>query len=127
MKPLDHSIPAAMWLLVELERDRQTRPRRRDVRDGCQAVEELFKWYGKIIPWETVRRQYKAAEKLRKTPEIAAIFDRHLAELRRKREAAGWKADPFLLMGYSNEQLIAMFPNMLRVELRQRLNKKAEI
>src|SRR5262245_14679536 len=116
-----------MWLLVELERDRRTRPRRRDIRDGCQAVEELFQWYGKVIPWETIRRQYKMAEKLRKTPAITELFDRHLADLRRKRAEAGWKADPFLLMGYTHDDLVAMLPNMLQIELRQRLNKKAAL
>lgn len=59
MKKLDDIIPITLWLLVELERDRRNLPRR-DIRDGCQAAEELFKWYGKSIPWETIRRHYNA-------------------------------------------------------------------
>ena len=126
MRHLDHAIPAGMWLLVEMERDQRTTSRRRDVRHACRRIEHRFKAYGKNIPAETIRRQYKNAEGLRKAPEIAELFDRHLANLRRKREAEGWNAEPLLLMGYSHEQLIEAFPNMLEIELAQRLNKKAK-
>jgi hypothetical protein len=110
--PLDPAIPVTLWLLVEIERDKRQSTTRRSVREACERIEtHLFERYGKIVDWETIRRQYKNAEKLLRKTTLGATKEATaaLAEVRRRRDALGWKIEPLVLLGFNSDDAAVMF------------------
>ena len=119
-KQLGSEAPIVCWLLVELERDLKGSKRRRSRREACQRIARRFASYGAVEPnrdgpiaWETVRRQYKTANGLLKSPAGRKEAERALGEIRQRRIRLGWKVEPAALLGIENTDLAELWSGAL--------------
>lgn len=113
-KPLTLDVTMLCWLLVELQRDKEgSTERNNNIELACKRVSDRFAsnaWNGKVLPLETIKRHYHDARKLLNgAPDGMQKASAVLAELRRVRDAVGWKTQPLALLGFSNEDMAHLF------------------
>lgn len=104
-RPVKTSVLMAMWLLVELKRDKQREgAARSSVRQASEAVAEHLRetWLGgKSLDAETIRGHYKRFEAIvRKsnTGDEALTAGKMLATARFRRDLYGWDTSTWMLV-----------------------------
>jgi hypothetical protein len=109
-KPVPPAIPLFIWLLVELDRDLRGARRRRSVREASEVIAKRFYGYGKLVPAETIRRQYKAGgDLLASRTDARADAEAILAQAREHRSIHGWPEETLNLLGVDRDGIARMF------------------
>jgi hypothetical protein len=102
-KEVKATVPMALWLMVELTRDRRHwgRPRA-SVREAAHRLaEELAECFqgGRVLPPETVRDHYKQFQRvMRKNGDEAEYAKRLLENARQRRILLGWDTSIWCLV-----------------------------
>jgi hypothetical protein len=94
--PLGISIGQMIWAYVELMCDQQNDLPRLKVRAGCRRLHKSFSEDlkgGRILPFDTIRRHYKAVDKDLEAKAAAMEFYRFGRDMR---EQLGWHTSPWM-------------------------------
>src|SRR5262245_43351503 len=116
-RDLPADVSMTLWMLVELERDRETVAGRKSIRHAAAAVVDRWdKKYGKKINsaknpsdrGRTLRNHHQAASRLFAERCKNGEHERMLNEFREARKrinAAGYEVEDVKLLGFSDEEL----------------------
>lgn len=102
-KAVKPSVPMHLWLMVELQRDRQRwgKPRASSREAAHRVAEELAECFqgGRELPPETVRRHHREFEKVMRKGGDEAELAKVLLELARaRRDQLGWHTSTWMLV-----------------------------